>query len=174
MPLTEADTTRIPLFQDMTPGERQSVLGRLEAETYGRGETILREGKSTQILWVIVGGRCEVVKARKNGGDQQLAVLEAGAVFGEMSFFNPAPHSASVRTLTEVEVARLSRESFEGLFASGCSAAFRLTANTARILAERLLRMDDWICDLVERPEAKQHRDEWRDFRTRLYNEWQF
>ena len=174
MGLTEAEATRISLFQEMTPRERQDVLSLLEQEQYSKGDVILREGKSVQMLWIITRGRCEVVKLMKNGAEQELAELESGAVFGEMSFFNPAPHSASVRAATDVEVMRLSREQFNRLEQEGSSAAHRVALNTAKVLAERLRKMDDWICELVERPDGVKHREEWREFRQRLYTDWQF
>ena len=174
MGLTEAEATRIALFQEMTPRERQDVLALLEREEYERGETILAEGKSIQILWIIVRGRCEVVKTMRKGAEQELATLDPGAVFGEMSFFNPAPHSASVRALTDVEVMRLSRERYDQLHREGSTAAYKIAVNTAKVLAERLRKMDEWICELVERPDGVKHREEWRDFRQKLYTDWQF
>ena len=174
MPLTEIESGRIALLQELTPAERQSVLELLVEEQYPRGEVILHEGKSVQILWMITSGRCEVVKTMRNGGEQQLAVLESGAVFGEMSFFNPAPHSASVRAMTDVTIMRLAREQFDQLYQSGCSAAFKIAINTARVLAERLRKMDDWVCQLFDRPEEVRHQKEWRDFRAKLYTDWEF
>ena len=174
MGLTEIEAAKIALFQDMTPRERQDVLALLEQEEYERGETILAEGKSIQILWIIVRGRCEVVKTMRTGSEQELACLEPGAVFGEMSFFNPAPHSASVRAVSDVQVMRLSREHYDQLHREGSTAAYKIAVNTAKVLAERLRKMDDWICELVERPDGVKHREEWREFRQKLYTDWQF
>jgi hypothetical protein len=42
------------------------------------------------------------------------------------------------------------------------------------VMAQRIRRMDDWICNFVERPEAADHREEWHDFRAKLYADWQF
>lgn len=162
------------LFQGMSAAEREQLEVFFEHETYPRDEVVIREGKSIQILWIIAEGRCEVFKSRKDGSEQQLAVLGAGSVFGEMSFFKPAPHTASIRTLSDVEVLRLPREKFGRLEETGSSAAYKLAVNTAKVLIERLTQMDDWICDLVEKPDAaNSHREEWKEFRTRLYSEWQ-
>jgi CRP-like cAMP-binding protein len=95
-------------------------------------------------------------------------------VFGEMSFFDEAVHSASVRTLSEVEVMRLSRSRFDELTAVCPSAARKIAACTASILADRLRQMDDWVCRLVERPDGAGHREEWQEFRKKLYSEWDF
>ncbi|MGH7126945.1 MAG: cyclic nucleotide-binding domain-containing protein [Planctomycetaceae bacterium] len=171
---TDFDFTAAPLFQNMTLAEREAIAGRLRHESYAQGDTVLREGRSVQILWIIARGRCEVVKTGKNGSPQQLAVLEQGTLFGEMSFFRPAPHSASIRTLTEVEVFRLDRADYDDLEETNPGAAHRIAVNVTMILADRLRKMDEWICDLVARPDGAPHRDEWREFRSKLYSNWQF
>jgi CRP-like cAMP-binding protein len=164
-----------PLFQDMTKAELKQVLLLLEAKSYPQEAVILREGRQTQILWILAQGQCEVVKSLDHDGQQRLATLEAGAVFGEMSFFRPAPHSASVRALSPVQVFKLPREGFDELVQTGSSAAYRIAVNLNRVLAERLARMDEWICDVVEASEnGASHREEWQEFRSRLYSDWQF
>ena len=166
---------RCPLFGEMTPDELAEIRHRLVSEVYPANEVILREGKTFQVLWIIVRGDCEVFKTIKPGVEQRLTILDTGSVFGEMSFFQPAPHSASVRAVTEVEVMRLSRDEFERLQETSPSAVRKMLVNAVKILAERLRRMDTWICELVERPDGPDnHRKEWRDFRSKLYTDWHF
>lgn len=164
-----------PIFQNLSLEDHEAVLALFEQEQYPAGETILREGLSVQILWVIVSGRCEVVKVAPEGEERILAVLEQGAVFGEMSFFHSAPHSASVRAMTDVVVLRLSRGRFEELSQRSPPTALRIAANTASVLAERLRKMDDWVYRLLDSPESTaRHREEWHEFRSKLYSEWDF
>lgn len=176
MPNLNVKTSLSPVFADMTPDEREQVMTLLERETYPAGKIILREGDSTQLLWIIVSGRCEVFILRRDGTENRLAILEPGAVFGEMSFFHPAPHSANVRALTEVEVMRLSREKFDRLHDFAPGASCKIAANTAGIIADRLRRMDEWVRELVENSGEKSPRvkEEWEEFRAKLYSDWQF
>ena len=74
----------------------------MQFEDFRPGEEILTEGLTYHSLWIILSGRCEVVKSSNGGKPHRLAVLEPGCVFGEMSFLDTAPHSASVRTLSDV------------------------------------------------------------------------
>ncbi len=164
-----------PLFWDMNPAELAEVRHRLVSEHYPKDEVILREGKSFQVIWIIAAGECEVFKMVKPAIEQRLTVLDTGSVFGEMSFFQPAPHSASVRALTEVEVMRLSRDEFAKLQETNPLTVHKMLVNAVTILAERLRRMDSWTCELVERPDGPDnHRKEWRDFRSKLYTDWHF
>src|SRR5579871_6678726 len=96
------------LFRGMSATERKELVELMDHESFAAGSTLIQEGRSTQMLWIILSGSCQVLKHTKNGGEQELAILEKCGVFGEMSFFNPAPHSASIRSITAVEVLRLS------------------------------------------------------------------
>lgn len=169
------DTLECPIFHQMSSEEYQYVLELFEHKNYQQDKEILSEGLSVQKLWIILHGRCEVVKSQPDGKTRILAVLEKGAVFGEMSFFHPAPHSATVRAITDVEVMRLSRDNFDRLQLLCPSAAFRIAENTTAVLAERLRRMDEWTADRLDGLSANDNqREEWHEFRAKLYTEWEF
>lgn len=173
--LTESDLAEFRIFEGMTAEDRTELLERMELHKYTPEDRILREGLSIQILWVIVKGHCIVTKTV--GEDQRtLAELGPGDIFGEMSFFRSAPHSASIKTLTDVEVLMLRRDKYDELESAGSTAAYRIATNTAAVLAERLRRMDDWICDFVEHPEdhIDEGKEEWQQFRAKVYTNWDF
>ena len=165
--------TQCPLFIDFTDAEAAALYLEFEQESYEKGEVIIQEGNANQILWVILSGNCEVIKTT-NSQEHQLAVLEPGAVFGEMSFFKPAPHSASIRSLSEVKVLRMWRKKYDELIEACPTAALKIAVNTARVMADRLSQMDDWICKLAESGSSGQLKQEWTDFRSKLYTDWQF
>ncbi|MCB1127194.1 MAG: cyclic nucleotide-binding domain-containing protein [Verrucomicrobiae bacterium] len=62
---------------------------------YAAGETIIEQGTRTGSLFVLAGGRVEVVK------DEIIVARcdEAGAVFGDLAALLDSPHTASVRAL---------------------------------------------------------------------------
>mgnify|MGYP002624986580 CR=1 FL=1 len=165
---------RCPLFTDLTPMEVDSVLALVERNEFPSGELLITEGKRTRMLWILLNGRCQVLKHSASGGEHELAVVEAGGVFGEMSFFQDLPHSASVRSLTSIEVLQLSYEKFEQIELSGSRAAYKVVRNLLRIVSERLRRMDEWTCQLVNHQADDTRREEWLDFRSKLYTGWNF
>jgi CRP/FNR family transcriptional regulator, cyclic AMP receptor protein len=172
--MTNAISVVSPIFADFTAEEYEGVLALLEQRSYAKGDVILTEGKSEQTLWILVKGTCEVVKKNKGTTEHTLATLEAGSAFGEMSFFQKAPHSATVRASTAVKVLRMTRDNYEQLNTANPTTAHKVTRIVASLMAQRLRRMDDWICDLVERPDGANHREEWHDFRAKLYAGWPF
>lgn len=166
--------TCCPLFESMTPDELDAVFRLMKTEHFAAGEEILTEGLVYQSLWVIVDGRCEVVKGKSNSQANRLAVHEAGGVFGEMSFLATAPHSASVRALSDVDTMRLTREAYDQLRAECPAAADKIACSLVVILSARLRRMDEWTCGLVQNSGNERHHAEWQDFRAKLYAGLQF
>jgi CRP/FNR family transcriptional regulator, cyclic AMP receptor protein len=172
--MTNATTVVSPIFDGFTAEEYESTLALLEQRSYAKGDVILHEGKSEQALWILLKGTCEVVKKNKGPTEHTLATLESGSAFGEMSFFQKAPHSATVRASTAVKLLRITRESYEQLHTKNPTAAYKITQIVVTLMAQRLRRMDDWICEMVERPDGVNHREEWHDFRAKLYSGWPF
>jgi hypothetical protein len=65
---------------------------------------------------------------------------------------------------------RLMREGFEKLRAEHPWAADKIACNLVLILSERLRRMDDWTCELVQNNGSERQHAEWQEFRAKLYS----
>lgn len=138
-----------PIFRTMSPEERQHVLQLAEYQNFRIGSSIIREKATVPSgLWMLRSGQCEVVCLLNSGGEQQMAFLNPGAIFGEMSLFDPGPHSATVRAVTECELMFLSAEKIELLQSTDLVAALKLTKNMGRMMAGKLRRMDYYKFDL--------------------------
>ena len=165
--------TSLQIFSGLEEDAADKICSDLVSSEFAENETILTEGDGTQALWIILSGECTVSRTCETD-ERILAVLTAGDVFGEMSFVRTAPHSASIIAATPVTVCSYAREHFLKLSETQPEAAYRITANIAAVLAERLRRMDTWVCDLFESPEGNNHRDEWQRFRSAVYTNWDF
>src|SRR6266478_2406937 len=77
--------------------------GRIE-RSLAAGATVIREGETTDHLYVLIEGRLEVVK-----GETVVAIItEPGAVLGEMSVLLDQPHTATVRAASDSTVYEIS------------------------------------------------------------------
>lgn len=169
---------QIPIFRGLDDAERRQFLSLAASEAYQPGEYVLHEGQTSRYLWIVMQGRCEVVRQWRSGDDGstrdvQLTVLEPYACFGEMSFFHPAAHSASVRAITALELLSISREAYDTLMCDGSPAACKLAHNAVNALAERIRHIDEWIIDRVRREAAGRKVEEWEDFRAKLFSGWE-
>lgn len=96
------------------------------------GEEIVREGELDDSLYVVVSGTTGVYR-----GTQMVAQLKEGEVFGELALLDPAPRSATVRTVSDSTLLRVEREVFLDLVRANHEIAEGIT----RMLARRLRAM---------------------------------
>ena len=94
-PVGVGDTLeKVPLFAPVQRNRAPPTGRHRPGQTLRPGELIVRQGKSSQNLWVVLEGKCEVVRYPDETPHDSLilAMLEPYSHFGEMSFFSPAPH----------------------------------------------------------------------------------
>eukprot|EP00913_Durusdinium_trenchii_P002475 g2287.t1 len=80
----------------------------LKAETFERGQYIIKEGEVGDKLYIIERGVCEVLK-KLNGREVTVGQLSKGSFFGEIAVLYDMPRTATVRTQTAVIALALSR-----------------------------------------------------------------
>lgn len=76
--------------------------GKPRLKQFGPQVDIIKENERSRRMYIIKSGKVRVYKSYF-GRKVTIAVLGAGEVFGELSFFDAEPRSASVETLTDVE-----------------------------------------------------------------------
>ncbi|MGI9428194.1 MAG: Crp/Fnr family transcriptional regulator [Bythopirellula sp.] len=74
-----------------------------ETEIYSDGEVIVREGDDSRQMYVIQSGAVLVTR-RIHGKRVELAQLERGNFFGEMSLLESVPRNATVRAVGETRL----------------------------------------------------------------------
>lgn len=167
---------QIPLLRNLSADESRQLLEIAHSATYQPGDIVLAEDAVSRNLWIVIEGTCEVVKqSDQTGRKVVMAELQPYAHFGEMSFFHPAPHSASVRAKTVVKLLRLAREDFDRLIDGQCAAAYKLAFNTIGGLAERLRGASDRLADLASAANAAsaaKPASEWSSFREKMLDGW--
>eukprot|EP01065_Artemidia_motanka_P049059 TRINITY_DN804_c1_g1_i1.p1 TRINITY_DN804_c1_g1~~TRINITY_DN804_c1_g1_i1.p1 ORF type:complete len:653 (+),score=195.05 TRINITY_DN804_c1_g1_i1:111-2069(+) len=106
----------IPLFSEMK-GNAEFVLNLAHALTsrnYRTGEVIIREGDSDSDMFLLAHGTVAVHKQGKG----EVARLEAGAFFGELSLVYNQPRQATVKAASPSHLYSLSQEAFETIAAA--------------------------------------------------------
>ena len=162
----------IPVFRYLEPDERRQLCDASSIQQFSSGEVVIRQGKLSQNLWVLLQGECQVIRhnAENESDEIVLATLSPYSTFGEMSFFHEAPHSAGVRAKGNVEILRLKRSAYDDLIAGGATSAYKLALSAVETMADRLRKMDEWVSSLTADSNRRQW--EWSHFRTSVFNEW--
>ena len=165
----------LPIFSGIHDDALRQLAAIAQLESYEPGKVLIHQGQSGQSLWVILQGTCQVIKMTSTVPPYPIDLAELGPSdhFGEMSFFHAAPHSATVQASEPVTVLRISRQDYDQLLDTGCTAAYLLALNCVDELADRLRRMDDWVTELVCNMEDNhQTEHEWTSFREKLFSSW--
>lgn len=88
----------------------------LVMEEFGPGEVIFQEGDPGRHVYVIKSGNVEILMKRPDGSQEMIKRLGPGDHFGEMALLRHAPRNATVRTVTTVEVFRMTPSNFAVLY----------------------------------------------------------
>jgi membrane protease YdiL (CAAX protease family) len=123
------------LFSGLSDAERADILDRAETRVCGAGEVILTEGEPNSRLFIVLGGEVEVLKLEPTTKMVlPLSAISEGGLFGELSFFNAAPCTATVKAIGEATLLVLDRTAFQ----AGSPAYDNLVASMAGTNLARL------------------------------------
>jgi CRP-like cAMP-binding protein len=102
----------VDLFATLPPELRNQVARSAPMAVYGSGETIVREGEEGQSMFVVVSGSVSVVLEPSR---EEVARIQRGGYFGEMSLLTGEPRSATVMAVGDVVVVEIGADLFRRL-----------------------------------------------------------
>lgn len=98
------------------PANIQAIFMRMQRVDYKAGEPVIRQGDEGDYFYVIVKGKCVVVRETPlNKEGIRLAELGMGDTFGEEALISDARRNANVTMLTDGTLMRLGKEDFRKL-----------------------------------------------------------
>ena len=167
-PVNPADLRGIPLLNGLDEFELAELISHCEVAHCPPETVIVRQGEEEQTLFILLDGSAEVLLDVPHVGDETIAELPAPSTFGEVSFFHPAPHTATVKCVAASRLLRLRRAKFEQLRFENNRTALKIGCNAAAVLAERLQTTDAWIAEQMQSAEDRRIHESWVRFRERI------
>jgi CRP/FNR family transcriptional regulator, cyclic AMP receptor protein len=140
------------LCSSLSAAEIDAIAAIAAMRSVAADAELFREGDAGDGLYLVVTGEINIIK-RGQEGDHVLAKLGPGAVLGEMSLVTSDARSATGRALTDATVVHLPAREFRALLDSGSTAALRIAAAIAEVLARRLATMNGLVLGLAATPE---------------------
>ena len=98
----------MPLFRNVDPKQLRVVAMMSESLTYRAGERLFEQGDEGDAAFIILNGEVEVLVG-SDGGEQSVATLGKGEIFGELAVICDQTRSSAIAARTDLEVLRLSR-----------------------------------------------------------------
>jgi CRP-like cAMP-binding protein len=112
---------------------------------YKEGEVFFFEGEVGDKMFIIQAGSVVILKKIQNL-QREIAVLESGDFFGEMSILLNEPRSATAKAREETTVVEISSETFSQMLKENVN----ISVQMVEALAERIRDTDDRLKKIME------------------------
>ncbi len=151
------DLLRLPFFQGFTFDDLSRLLASGRHRIYQNGQVVFGEGLPDDCsLFVAVRGGIRVTIAGKDHQRFVIGNAGEGTVFGEMSFVDSLPRSATITALSSLETVSLSRKGYEELCETDPAVALKLMRRLAHIISTRLRNADKFVAEAKSVAAAQQ------------------
>ena len=137
------DTT--DLFAALPPEVTAELRGHATIRRLARNDVLFHQGDPSSALFVIQEGRIAVAARATDGRESVIAILEAGALFGELGLLDDAPRSADARALNDAVLIELGYGPMRQMLDSRPELLWII----ARLLTQRLRATDEALTDAV-------------------------
>ena len=141
-----AEGTDLEFLPDGTEEEWAELLSYTEMQLFDAGATVMTVGDHGRAVYLLTDGTLEVVSPSRRSSPQ---LITATTIFGEMSFLDGRPRSATLRARTDGEMLRLGREAFDALSAREPRLAHTILLELGRIVSLRLRRVEQLYADTI-------------------------
>lgn len=142
--------SRVPLLDGLPRRHRRHLARMLHKRVYDPGEQIFRQGDIGSGMYFLFQGAVRIVSEDDARGEIQLAVLEEGECFGELSLLDHAPRSASAVARERTTLYGLFEGDLDQLERTRPRVAIRILRNLGLSAALRLRQTNDRLRDLEE------------------------
>ncbi len=133
---------RVRLFDGLSEEQLSRVVDMLEPIKAKKDSFILREGEEGLDLFVILRGQVRVSKYVQQE-EEAIAMLKAGALFGEMAILGQTTRSASVIAHSDVLLYRLDGVRFISYLEEDKDAGYKIMKEMCVILSHRLHELNE-------------------------------
>ena len=143
MPSVTELLKNVNIFKDLDDTELAAVAEVCKEEKYESGAFVFREGEAGNRLYVIVSGEVRISRDVPGSGEEALAVLKPGALFGEMSVFDRSDRSTHAISNGGCTLLTITRPDFEMLLDFNRELAYKVLWACVRVLSSRLRSTND-------------------------------
>jgi CRP-like cAMP-binding protein len=118
-------------------------------EDFSSGTTIFQEGDLGTDLFLVISGAVELTTRMMRAGEQRLALLDRGQIFGELACFDDLPRSATATAFVDSQILRIPGPQLQELIATSPALAASLLKNLVKKVSLRLRDADQEIRTLT-------------------------
>lgn len=134
---------KVDLFAGLKPEAITLIAKVATEETHALGTKIFQHGDAGDKLYLILEGQVRISRDVPGMGEEALAVLGPGQVFGEMALLDESPRSADARVHSRCRVLAIPKDGFDDLLFMQKDLAYEVLWSMVRMLVGRLRETND-------------------------------
>lgn len=123
---------------EFSDAEIDAISERLQARSLKKGETVFLQGDPGDFFCFLVSGSVGIAKDVTDTRDTIVVTIEPGNHFGELSFADGEPRSASAIANQDSTLLVLTQEAFEALAAENPELGMKILRHMLRLVSKRL------------------------------------
>ena len=133
-PDTLAFVAHLPLFRELSSGERERIAERTRQLRLARGETLFRRGEPAAGTYIVAYGQIKLSLVSPTGVEKVVEIIGPGQSFGEAVMFLDAPHVVTAQALGDSLLLMVPKETIFENIDRDPAFARRMLAGMARRL----------------------------------------
>jgi CRP/FNR family transcriptional regulator, cyclic AMP receptor protein len=137
------------IFRGLDDGELARVASLCRPQEFVSGQFVFHEDEPGDRLFLILEGEVRISRTIPGSGEEALAVLKPGALFGEMSVFDQSTRSTDAIANGGARCLTILRPDFESLLEGNPALANKVLRACVRLLSGRLRSTNDSLRSLL-------------------------
>ena len=139
----EGQLARVAFFDGLTAQALAMIAQVTREETHAAGTRLFQYGEPGDKLYIILEGKVRISREVGGMGEEALAVLGPGEVFGEMALLDESPRSADAKAHDGCRLLVITKDAFDDLLFLHKDLAYEVLWSCVRMLSTRLRETND-------------------------------
>ncbi len=135
--------SKVELFAGLKPEALDLIAKVSSEESHALGSKIFQHGAVGDKLYLILEGRVRISREVAGMGEEALAVLGPGQVFGELALLDESPRSADAVVHERCRLLAIPKDGFDDLLFLHKDLAYEVLWSIVRMLVRRLRETTD-------------------------------
>ncbi len=139
----EDQLAKVPFFDGLTREGLALIAQVTTEEAHALGARIFQHGDPGDRLFIVLEGKVRISREIAGMGEEALAVLGPGQVFGEMALLDEVPRSADARAHERCRLLVIAKDAFDDLLFVHKDLAYEVLWSCVKMLSARLRETND-------------------------------
>lgn len=137
-------------LKDFNRQEIEQIVQYMHGYKAPKGAILFQEGERDSYLIIITRGKAKILKDDGMGELKEIATVRKGATLGEMSIIDDFPHSATVITTEDSEIALITKANLKTISEMYPALGVKLLWQIAAQLSARVRQASGQLVDHIE------------------------